>query len=132
MDDAALAHAITSLALRNEDFRHREHVRLAYALLLREGDLAAALSAFRALLKRFAAHAGAAAKYHETITCAYVVLISERMHDRAYASSAAFLADNPDLLDHRGGALARYYDVEALTASPRARAAFVLPHGLER
>jgi len=127
LDDASLLAAFTALAIRPEDFRHREHVRLAFALLVREGDLAAAALAFRALLRRFADSIGAPGKYHETITWAYLAIIAERMLGGAYASSAELLAAHPDLLDHQAGALARHYDVAELTASPHARAAFVLP-----
>jgi hypothetical protein len=106
------------------EFRHRDHVRVGFAMLARDGDLAAAALAFRAGLRRLAGDSG---KYHETITWAYLVLIAERMHDKRYASSEALLAAHPDLLDHRGGALAQHYDVAAITASPLARTVFVLP-----
>jgi hypothetical protein len=127
LDDDALLAAFAALAVRAEDFRHREHLRLAFALLVRERDLAAAAGAFRALLRRFADSVGAAGKYHETITWAYLAIIGERMAGRAYGSSRELLEDYPDLLDHRGGALARHYDVAELLASPVARATFVLP-----
>jgi hypothetical protein len=127
-NDDALVDAFTALTIRPEDFHHREHLRVAFALLRREGgDLAAAAVAFRALLQRFAAAAGVTAKYHETLTWAYLALIAERMHGHDYASSAELLAENADLLDHKGGAIARYYDVAAITQSPLARAVFVLP-----
>jgi hypothetical protein len=127
LDDAALLSAFAALDVRPADFRHCEHVRLAFALLAREGDLAAAALAFRALLRRFAEAVGAASKYHETITWAYLAIIAERMRGRAYGSSLELLAEHPDLLDHRNGALARHYDVTELLASAEARAAFVLP-----
>lgn len=127
LDDAALVAAFEALAVAPADFRHHEHVRLAFAMLAREPDLAAAAARFRAALQRFAAHIGAAAKYHETLTWAYLALIAEHMHGNAYASSLELIAAHPDLLDHRGGAIARYYDVAAITASPVARAVFVLP-----
>lgn len=127
LEDAALAAAFDALAIRPPDFRHREHVRLAFALLTREGDLASAAVAYRAGLRRFAAAAGAAGKYHETITWAYLAIIAERMQERAFGSSHELLAEHPDLLDHQRGALARHYDVAELIASPRARGTFVLP-----
>jgi hypothetical protein len=127
LDDAALLAAFEALAIRAEDFRHREHVRLAFAVLVRSPDLAVAAQRFRGLLQRFAAAIGAPAKYHETLTWAYLAVIAERMHGQAYASSSELIASQPDLLDHRGGAIARHYDVAAITASPLARAVFVLP-----
>jgi hypothetical protein len=128
LDDAALVAAFDALVIRPEDFHHREHVRLAFALLRREGDLAAAAFAFRAGLRRFATAVGVAGKYHETITWAYLAIIAELMAGGVYASSDELLAANPDLLDHQHGALARHYDVAELVASPHARVTFVLPH----
>jgi hypothetical protein len=43
------------------------------------------------------------------------------------ATSHTLIARHPDLIDHRGGALSRHYDVGAITASPLARTVFVLP-----
>ncbi|HEY1550020.1 MAG TPA: hypothetical protein VGG28_19460 [Kofleriaceae bacterium] len=120
MTDTELLAAFETGALA--EFRHRDHVRVGFAILARDGDLAAAALAFRAGLRRLAG-----GKYHETITWAYLVLIAERMHGNHYASSEALLAAHPELLDHRGGALAQHYDVAAITASPLARTVFVLP-----
>lgn len=127
MDDNELLEAFTNLTLPPADYHHREHVRVAFTLLRREGDFAAAAVTFRSLLQRFAAAAGVKGKYHETLTWAYLALIAERMHGHEYRTSAELLADHPDLLDHKGGAIARYYDVAAITQSPLARSVFVLP-----
>jgi hypothetical protein len=128
LDDDALLAAFAALRLPAADFHQREHIRLAFTLLRRhDGDLATSAAVFRALLQRFAAAIGVASLYHETITWAYLAIIAERMHGRGYATSAELLADHPDLLDHRTGALARCYDVAAITQSPVARAVFVLP-----
>jgi len=129
MNDDDLLAAFSSLTLAPGDFHHREHLRVGFTLLRREqGDLAAAAATFRALLQRFAAAAGVSGKYHETLTWAYLALIAERMHGHDYATSEELLAANPDLLDHKAGAIARYYDVAAVLNSPLARAVFVLPH----
>lgn len=122
MTDAELLAAFETGTLA--EFRHRDHVRVGFAILARDGDLAAAALVFRAGLRRLAGDSG---KYHETITWAYLVLIAERMHGQRYACSDDLLAAHPDLLDHRGGALAQHYDVAAITASPLARTIFVLP-----
>lgn len=127
MNDDTLLAAFEALELAPGELRHREHVRLGFILLARERDLAAAALRFRAALRRFTAHAGAADKYHETITWAYLAIIAERMAVRSFASSEELLAAHPDLLDHRGGALAAHYDIAALLASPLARTSFVLP-----
>lgn len=127
MDDDALVATFESLELSPAMFGHREHVRIGFALLAAERDLAAAAARFRTALRRFTEHAGAAGKYHETITWAYLAMIQERMAARSFASSEELLAAHPELLDHRTGALAAHYDVAALLASPLARASFVLP-----
>jgi hypothetical protein len=127
LDDAELVARFEATTLPPADYRHREHVRIAFAML-RGTDLADAAQRFRRALQGYVAAIGAAAKYHETLTWAYLVLIQQRMADAdADADSRAFLARNPDLLDHRCGALARHYDVAAITASPIARRVFVLP-----
>jgi hypothetical protein len=126
LGDAELVERFEALQIEPRDFRHREHVRLAFAMLA-GSDLAEAGPRFARALRRFATAIGAAAKYHETLTWAYLGLVSERADAGAYASSLEFVERNPDLLDHRGGAIARYYDVAAITACPIARRVFVLP-----
>jgi hypothetical protein len=128
-DDDTLHAAFTAATLAPGQFRHRDHVRVAFVCLQRTGDLATAAVEFRAGLRRLAAAIGAAHIYHETLTWAYLVLIHDLMQaaSPAFATSHDLLAAHPDLLDHRTGALARHYDVGALTASPLARRCFVLP-----
>jgi hypothetical protein len=125
LDDATLLERFEAVALAPADFRHREHVRLAYAMLARD-DFAAVGLRFKTALLRFA-EAHARGRYHETLTWAYLTLIAERMHATPTASSFEFLERHPDVLDHRSGAVSRYYDVAAITACPIARAVFVLP-----
>jgi len=126
LGDAELVERFEALQIAPRDFRHREHVRLAFAMLAGR-DLAEAGPRFKRALVGFARAIGAAAKYHETLTWAYLGLVQERAAAAPYASSLEFVAQHPDLLDHRGGALARYYDVDAITACPIARRVFVLP-----
>jgi hypothetical protein len=126
IDDATLLSRFESLQLAPGEFRHREHIRLAFAMV-RGADFGEAALRFRAGLKRFAAAIGAPAKYHETLTWAYLSLVARCMAERDYPSSLALLDARPDLLDHQHGLLARYYDVAAITASSLARRVFVLP-----
>ena len=131
LDDAELVAQFEALAVAPRDFRHREHVRLAYALL-RGADFGEAAQRFRTALRRFATAAGVPGRYHETLTWAYLAVIARRLvEDPSPAGSPTgsieFLARHPDLLDHKSGAIARHYDVAEITASPVARAVFVLP-----
>jgi len=126
LDDATLVARFEQLELPPTDFHHREHVRLAFAML-QGADFAEAALRFRRALKRFAAAAGAHGKYHETLTWAYLALVARCMDERSYATSFELLDARPDLLDHKTGLLARYYDVAEIAASPVARRVFVLP-----
>lgn len=126
LDDATLVARFERLEIRASQFGHREHVRLAFAMLY-GADFGDAAVRFRAAFKRFTSAIGATAKYHETLTWAYLALVARCMAERAYADSFELLADRPELLDHRGGLLSRHYDVAAITASPLARRVFVLP-----
>jgi len=126
LDDDELVARFEGRTLAPDDYRHREHLRIAFAML-RGADLGEAAVRFRRAMRGYVAAVGATAKYHETLTWAYLVLVHERMQGAADADSRGFLARHPDLLDHRAGALARHYDVAAITASPVARRIFVLP-----
>ena len=131
--DAELLERFESVLISTRDFRHREHVRTAFVYLSRYPDLAEAALHFRRALRRYAAAHGVPGLFHETLTWAYLALINERMRaGAAGGDSAAFLRANPDLLSHREGLLARYYDVAAITSSPLAREVFVLPGGKGR
>jgi hypothetical protein len=130
MTDAELVDRFTERALAASSFGHREHVRLAFAVLARHPDFGVAAILYRRMLRAFATANGAPDRYHETITWAYLAIVRARME--GHAESDAMLAANPDLLDHRHGALARHYDVAAITADPFARRLFVLPEGRAR
>ena len=126
MPDHALVTAFEDLALAPGDFTHREHVRLAFAML-HGADFGDAALRFRRGLQRFATAAGVPHKVHETLTWAYLAVVHECMHEVSCVDSLELLARCPELLDHRAGALARHYDVDAITRSPLARRVFVLP-----
>ncbi|HEX2060718.1 MAG TPA: hypothetical protein VHK90_08250 [Thermoanaerobaculia bacterium] len=124
MDDRDLLTALENCTLPPAEFSHRNHVRAAWAYL-REHPVLDALPRFVTTLKRYATSLGAAAKYHETITFAFIFLIHERMQTQQHETFDAFAAANPDLFEN---VLARYYPREIL-ASPLARQTFVLPGG---
>lgn len=107
----------------NRTFRHADHVRVAFEIM-RHHNFPDAAQAFCAALKTIASRAGNASAYHETITLAFLSLVSERMNGKTYVNFAAFADDNPDLMDK--SVLTRWYDPQRLM-SPLARATFVLP-----
>ncbi len=126
MNDREFVAAVESCAISCGDFRHADHVRLAW-IYLRDYSLIEAIERFSQSLQRFAAHCGAAEKYHETITWAYLFLIHERMrrHD-ARCEWEIFRAANADLFDWKPSVLERYYTPQALR-SELARRIFVMP-----
>ncbi len=132
LGDDDLYRGFESARLPKEAFGHREHVRAAFLYLRRFPDFGEAAVRFRAALKRFAARHGDPALYHETLTWAYLALINERLQSGHATTSRGFLLRHPDLLDHRRGALARYYDVPRITGDDAARHAFVLPAARNR
>ena len=107
-------------------FHHLDHVRLAW-LHLRQYPVAVALERFASGLRRLAAAAGKADRYHETVTWAYLLLINERMERTGREVSwAEFARLNPELLAWRPSILDEYYPAEVL-ASDLARRVFLLP-----
>jgi hypothetical protein len=126
MTDQELIARFEDCTLSGECFPHREHVRLGW-LYLRRHPLLEALGKFSEGLKRFAAAKGAAGRYHETITWAFLFLIHERIAaDETLERWADFAAANPDLLDWPNNILNSLYRAETLQ-SERARRLFVLP-----
>jgi hypothetical protein len=126
LNDREFLEAFEGGTLPEGAFHHRDHVRLAW-LCLRRLPPAAALARFSDGLRRFAASAGKAGLYHETITWAYLLLMRERMERGGRSESwSEFAAGNPDLLTWRPSILDRYYREETL-ASDLARRVFVLP-----
>lgn len=122
MRDRELVDAFEACTLPPAEFTHRSHVRLAW-LYLREAPLLETLTRYSEGIKRYAGSLGAGAKYHETITWAFLFLIHERMQHSAAATFDEFAAQNEDLF---GPILQRYYTSEVL-ASDLARRTFVLP-----
>jgi hypothetical protein len=126
LTDEALLAAFDGEGFAPRSFHHRDHVRVAWALLERQAALDV-LPRFTSGLRRLAAAAGKPGLYHETITWAYVLLVNERRAPTGEEDWPAFAARNPDLLWWRPSVLeAKYYREETLW-SDRARQVFVLP-----
>jgi hypothetical protein len=119
MTDAEFQRAFEGTTL--EPFHHRDHLRITWLYLRQYGEAATRQRLGPAIL-RYAAARNGAAKYHETITQAWILLISE-----AVPTSAGFdamLAKHPRLLDKN--LLDRYYST-AVLQSPEARERWVKP-----
>lgn len=113
--------------LSGENFRHCDHVRMAWLYLSRYPLLEAVVK-FSDALKRFATAHGKPNLYHQTITWSYLFLINERRERGGGVQTwQTFAAANDDLFAwDDGGVLAKYYRPETLQ-SEFARKVFVLP-----
>lgn len=120
MDDPDLVAAFERGTLRA--FPHRDHVRVAWILLEREG-YEDAVAAMTGGIRRMAIAAGLLAKYHETRTVAWMKLI-DAARTPSSATSTEFVMSRPGLL--RSTLLDDHYSAEVL-GSPEARSRFVEP-----
>jgi hypothetical protein len=125
MGNQELIRRFESNTIPEDSFHHADHVRLAFAYLC-ECPVLEALERFSTTLKRFAAARGKTQLYNETITCAYLFLIHERMARSEGAGWEEFARLNRDLFISKNGILRRYYEDATLT-SELARKVFVLP-----
>ena len=112
-------------SLPADQFHHRQHVHIAW-LFVQQHGMPAALREFSTALKRFAAAKGAHGLYHETITWAFLLIISERQAKQPASTWAEFATANADLLSWKPSVLDRYYSKDLLM-SDLARDAFVMP-----
>ncbi|MGE0865186.1 MAG: hypothetical protein AB7P34_14920 [Vicinamibacterales bacterium] len=123
--DEALLEAFVSTALPADQFHHEQHVRVAWLFVRRHG-MPAAIGEFSEAIRRFAAAKGAHGLYHETITWAFLLIISERQVRQPAATWDDFSRANADLLSWKPSVLDRYYSKELLK-SDVARRSFVMP-----
>jgi hypothetical protein len=124
-EDHAFRLAFEEVRIAPEAFNHRAHVRLAYVYLV-DHDTEAACTRMRAALLGFLEHWKIApAKYHETLTRAWILAVRHFMERSVGAADAdAFIAANPVLLDTT--IMLTHYSA-ALLFSPEARGGFVEP-----
>lgn len=124
-DDLHFRREFAAFRIPPAAFDHRAHLRLAYGFLV-ELDDDAALAAMRDTLLRFLAHFGIdPAKYHATLTAAWLLAVRHFLvQSPPCASADDFLRHNARLLD--GKLLLAHYSEQVL-ASPAARATFVPP-----
>ena len=124
-DDRAFRQAFEACEYPPGDFNHRAHVRLAYAYLV-DSDTDGAYQAMRGALHAFLAHHGVdPAKYHDTMTRAWVMAVRHFMERSPDADSADdFIDRNPRLLDPK--IMLTHYSAGVLFSDP-ARAGFVEP-----
>jgi len=124
MTDLQFVQAFESCALPNENFRHRDHIRLAWIYLQLYGGQEARRHMSEAI-RRFAAFHGKTDKYHETITLAWLRLVAHALTRLPRgADFDALTKDSPELLEKR--TIERFYSADLL-ASEAARTSWVEP-----
>lgn len=126
MTDEEFRRAFETLSLPPESFNHAAHVRLAW-LYLKDLPLPEAMQRYRDGLKAFAANIGQPAKYHETITFAFLAVIRERMaKDQGSDDWETFKTANTDLFGSVPAMMGVWYSAERLNNAD-ARSSFVMP-----
>ena len=125
MTERELFDRFVDASLPADQLHHRQHVHVAW-LFVQQHGMPAALSEFSTALKRFAAAKGAHGLYHETITWAFLLIISERQAKHPASTWAEFAAANQDLLTWQPSILDRYYSKELLS-SEVAKRTFLMP-----
>lgn len=114
------------MALPKEDFTHRVHLKTAWACL-RGVPFEDGAPRFVRLLRAYTAKHGVEAKFHATITWAFLALVAERAARTPALGFDAFLTAHPELNDPK--LIASRYAPGVLDG-PQARAVFVLPGSL--
>ena len=84
--------------IANQDFHHRDHLRLAWIQIRRLG-LEQASDAVTGGIRRFAAHHGHANRYHETMTRFWVRVVGMGINRHTTLAFDDLLAAEPHLLD---------------------------------
>jgi hypothetical protein len=120
MDDLA---ALETGTLDPTRFPHGEHVRLGFEMLARH-PFCDAVTRFSHGLRLIATKAGRPEVYHETITVAFLAVISERRARTPTVDWSEFKEANTDLLDKH--CLEKWYEPDQLK-SDLARRTFCLP-----
>jgi len=121
LPDDEFLRAFFGLTLPNSEFRHRDHLRLAWLAVRRHGE-AAAEEVVTAGIRRFAEHNSHGPAYHDTMTRFWVRLVAHAVSDRPEIEDfEKFIAAYPLLLDK--SAPLRHWSREAMF-SQKARAAW--------
>ena len=84
--------------IANQDFHHRDHLRLAWIQIRRLG-VERASDTVAGAIRRFAAHHGHAGRYHETMTRFWVRVVAMGIGRHPTLPFDDLLAAEPHLLD---------------------------------
>ena len=114
--DAELAAILPEITGPSGQFRHRQHINLAFVAVRRYG-MPAATVRICGWIQHIAAYERAPQKYHHTVSRAWVEIVAHHVEaDPDCADFDTFARRNPALLDKR--LLSRYYRSSTLAADP--------------
>jgi len=126
LNDAQFLAAVQAATISGPQFRHVDHLRVAWICLQAE-DFANGAARFCRLFRSYIRSIGAEAKYHETITWFFLVVMNQRVRTGIEPESwEQFAARNPDLITRGAAILYANYDAATL-AKPEARRIFIFP-----
>ena len=120
MTDLDFLRAFERCEISNDSFHHKDHIRLAWTYLKLHGPMEAP-ARMAAGIRNFAAYHGKSDKYHETVTVAWMHLVTQAAH---CASFQEVVDQFPRFFDK--SYLAEFYSPETLQ-SDAARVSFVAP-----
>jgi hypothetical protein len=124
MTDDEFLQAFMSCTLPNDQFHHRDHLRLVWLLVRRLG-LEAASDAVTDGIRRFGASQGHTDKYHETMTQFWIRVVEHARQSRPEIDDFdRFLAAFPQLTDKH---LPLRHWEHATMFSPVARSTWIEP-----
>ncbi len=116
---AELAVILPEITGPSRQFRHRQHINLAFLAVRRYG-MPEATARICDWIRHIAAYERAPQKYHHTVSRAWVELVAHHVHaDPDCADFETFAGRNPALLDKR--LLSRHYRSSTLAAVPARR-----------
>ena len=122
--DAELAVILSEITGPGGQFRHRQHIHLAFLAVRRYG-MPEATTRVCAWIQRISAYERAPQKYHHTVSRAWVEIVAHHLDaDPGCADFGTFAARHPALLDKR--LLTRHYRSSTLAAAA-ARRSWVEP-----
>ena len=117
--DAELAEILPGITGPSGQFRHRQHINLAFLAVQRYG-MPEASARICDWIQQIAAYRRAPQKYHHTVSRAWVELVAHHVDaDPGCADFDTFARHHPALLDKR--LLSRHYRSATLAAEPTRR-----------
>ena len=117
--DPELTALLTEITGPDGEFRHRQHINLAFVAVRRYG-MPEATARICDWIRRIAAYERAPQKYHHTVSRAWVEIVAHHVDaDADCADFGTFAWRHPALLDKR--LLSRHYRSSTLAAGPARR-----------